>query len=51
MAEDSTFYYRRLNELLKISLVRGPDGLKLGLPIPIVKDDVLMDVHAAFRGK
>ena len=50
-ADDSVFYYRRLNELFKVKVIRGADGAKLGSPVSILKADVLLDVHVAFRGK
>lgn len=50
-ADDAAFYYRRANELLKVELVRGASGQVIGPASSILKADVLLDVHAAFRGK
>ena len=50
-ADDSAFYYRRINELLRIDLIDTPNGRSLGAPKSIVKSNVLLDVHVAFRGR
>lgn len=50
-ADDSAFYYRRANELLKVELVQSANGPVIGPVSSILKADVLLDVHAAFRGK
>lgn len=50
-ADDSAFYYRRANELLKVEIVTGASGPVIGPVSSILKADVLLDVHAAFRGK
>ena len=50
-ADDSAFYYRRTNELLRVDIVKGPNGPAIGSPLSILKADILLDVHAAFRSK
>ena len=50
-ADDSAFYYRRANELLRVDLVQGASGTVIGPVSSILKADILLDVHAAFRGK
>ena len=50
-ADDTAFYYRRANELLKVDIVQGAGGPVIGPVSTILKADVLLDVHAAFRGK
>ncbi len=50
-ADDSAFYYRRANELLKVEIVQSASGPVIGPVSSILKADVLLDVHAAFRGK
>lgn len=50
-ADEAAFYYRRANELLKVELVAGGSGLVVGPVSSILKAEVLLDVHAAFRAK
>ena len=50
-ADDSAFYYRRVNELLRVEIVQGASGPVIGPVSSILKADILLDVHAAFRGK
>ncbi len=50
-ADDSAFYYRRANELLKVEIVKGAGDPVIGPVSSILKAGVLLDVHAAFRGK
>jgi hypothetical protein len=50
-ADDSTFYYRRINELYKVGIVQGANGPVIGPATLVLKDDALLDVHASFRGK
>ena len=50
-ADDAAFYYRRANELLKVEIVQGANGPVIGPVSSILKADILLDVHAAFRGK
>ena len=50
-ADDAAFYYRRANELLKVDFVQGAGAPVIGPVSTILKADVLLDVHAAFRGK
>ena len=50
-ADDAAFYYRRTNELLKVEIVQGASGPVIGPVSSILKADILLDVHAAFRGK
>ena len=50
-ADDAAFYYRRAHELLKVEIVQGANGPAIGPVSSILKADILLDVHAAFRGK
>jgi hypothetical protein len=50
-ADDSSFYYRRINELYRVDIVQGASGPVIGPASRILKADILLDVHAAFRGK